>query len=182
LGAGRGWVVAVDKKRFRLALVFTGFQKVRNSFSVNERDTCELRKGDLVRFTAKTKAVTPLPFFSHKKSKTKHLNNGSVHRVHAIFGHQVMLENGVVIDSRCGTFTHGYVRTSQSSQGVTADRVLLAQSKASGPAGFQNQFYVSVSRGRRDIEIYTDSKWALRKQAGRSRDIGRERDGPGLSL
>ena len=182
LGAGRGWVVAADKKRFRLALVFVGSQKVRNSFSVNERETCELRKGDMVRFNAKTMGVTPLPFFAAKESSGNHVNNGSVHKVKKIFGHQVMLENGFVFDSRCGTFTHGYVRTSQSSQGVTADRVLLAQSKSSGAAGFMNQFYVSVSRGRRDIEIYTDSKRALLKQAERSKDIGLERDGQGLSL
>lgn len=182
LGSGRGWVIATDKKRFRLALVFVGSKKVRNSFSVNERDSCELRKGDLVRFTAKTQAANALPFFAQKKSGIQRVNNGSVHKVSAIFGHQVMLENGFVFDSCCGTFTHGYVRTSHSSQGVTADRVLLAQSKRSGWAGFRNQFYVSVSRGRRDIEIYTDSKWSLRQQAGRSKDIGLERDGRGLSL
>jgi len=186
LGSGKGWVVAFDRQRTRLALVFTSNAKVRNSFSVNEKETCELRKGDLVRFTAKTMAETPLPFishnFAHKLSAMKHMNNGSVGRVNAIFGHQVMLENGFVFNVRSRTFTHGYVRTSQSSQGVTADRVLLAQSKRSGMAGFMNQFYVSISRGRKAIEIYTDSKWSLRKQAERLKGMDFEMSGQGLSL
>jgi len=60
-------------------------------------------------------------------------------------------------------FTHGYYSTSHGSQGKTADVVLLGQSSLSFPASDQKQFYVSTSRGREGIKIYTDDKQGLKE-------------------
>jgi ATP-dependent exoDNAse (exonuclease V) alpha subunit len=60
-----------------------------------------------------------------------------------------------------GHLAYGYVVTSYGSQGTDVDRVLIGQSAASFPASSREQFYVSVSRGKRQAVIYTDTKAAL---------------------
>ena len=54
---------------------------------------------------------------------------------------------------------HGYAMTSHSSQGQTADRVLIHVDTDLGPKALLNSrmAYVSVSRGRYDAQIYTNS-------------------------
>jgi len=172
IASGKGWVVAWDKKRFRLALVITASSKVRNSFSVNTQQATELRRGDLIRFTANTYAVDPLPRLKNILDSSRapaRINNGSIHKVRAMFGTQILLDNGFVVDSRTGTFEHGYVATSYASQGQTADKVLIAQSKEHSGASFDRQFYVSASRGRREIEIFTDDKEHLLKSVTKAK-------------
>lgn len=60
-------------------------------------------------------------------------------------------------------FNYGYVSTSHSSQGKTSDHVLIGQSSSSFSASDQKQFYVSVSRGRKGVKIYTDNKQELKE-------------------
>ncbi|MEQ9263553.1 MAG: MobF family relaxase [Owenweeksia sp.] len=55
-------------------------------------------------------------------------------------------------------FDHAYCQTSYASQGKTVDRVLIHQPAATFPATSSEQFYVSVSRGREMVTIYTDDK------------------------
>jgi ATP-dependent exoDNAse (exonuclease V) alpha subunit len=54
---------------------------------------------------------------------------------------------------------HGYAMTSHSSQGQTADRVLIHVDTELGAKDLLNSrmAYVSVSRGRYDAQIYTNS-------------------------
>jgi hypothetical protein len=63
-----------------------------------------------------------------------------------------------------GFLSHAYATTSHSSQGATVDRVFIAQSAQSFAATSKEQFYVSVSRGRESVTIYTDSKEALKDE------------------
>lgn len=63
-----------------------------------------------------------------------------------------------LLDKDYGNINHGYVMTSHGSQGKTVDRVFIAQPSATFPASNAKQFYVSVSRGREEVKIYTDSK------------------------
>jgi ATP-dependent exoDNAse (exonuclease V) alpha subunit len=53
---------------------------------------------------------------------------------------------------------HGYVMTSHSSQGQTADRVILYldSERAGGKLVNDRLAYVALSRGRFDAQIYTD--------------------------
>ena len=60
-------------------------------------------------------------------------------------------------------FNYGYVATSHSSQGKTSDYVLVGQSSSSFSASDQKQFYVSVSRGRKGVKVYTDNKQELKQ-------------------
>jgi len=60
-----------------------------------------------------------------------------------------------------GHFTYGYCQTSHSSQSKSVNHVLVAQSSESFVASSREQFYVSVSRGKSTIKIFTDSRRGL---------------------
>jgi len=64
---------------------------------------------------------------------------------------------------------HAYCQTSYSSQSRTVDAVLVAESTASHPAADRAQMYVTASRGRHRIGVYTDSIEGLREAADRDR-------------
>ena len=75
-----------------------------------------------------------------------------------------------LIDQHHGNFDHAYCITSYASQGKTVDRVLIAQPAATFPASNMKQFYVSVSRGRESVTIYTDDKQDLLETIHRDGD------------
>lgn len=60
-----------------------------------------------------------------------------------------------------GHLAHGFVVTSHASQGKTVDRVFVSQSSRSFPASSREQFYVSVSRAREQVQLFTDDKAEL---------------------
>jgi ATP-dependent exoDNAse (exonuclease V) alpha subunit len=64
---------------------------------------------------------------------------------------------------------HGYAMTSHSSQGQTADRILIHVDTELGAKNLLNSrmAYVSVSRGRYDAQIYTSSVSKLGQELGR---------------
>jgi ATP-dependent exoDNAse (exonuclease V) alpha subunit len=66
---------------------------------------------------------------------------------------------------------HGYTMTSHSSQGQTADRVLIHVDTELGAKDLLNSrmAYVSVSRGRYDAQIYTNNAQTLWQEL--SRDV-----------
>jgi conjugative relaxase-like TrwC/TraI family protein len=92
----------------------------------------------------------------------KHFVNGELVEVKAVQGDSVLLADGRVIPANYRTFTHGYAVTSHAAQGKTVDEVLLVASSRSLPAINQEQFYVSISRGRERCQIFTDDAERLR--------------------
>jgi Viral (Superfamily 1) RNA helicase len=92
----------------------------------------------------------------------KHYVNGELVEVKAIQGDSVLLADGRVIPENYRTFTHGYAVTSHAAQGKTVDEVLVVASSRSLPAIHQEQFYVSISRGRERCQIFTDDAELLR--------------------
>ena len=66
---------------------------------------------------------------------------------------------------------YGYAVTSQSSQGQTADRVLVHVDTEQAGEKLVNRrlAYVAVSRGRYDVQLYTNDKGYLTEQL--SRDV-----------
>ena len=127
-------------------------------FSVFARESLAVAAGDKLRMTKNG--------FASAKHR---LNNGSVYEV-AGFTRKgdLKLSNGWTVSKDFGHFAHGYCVTSHASQGSTVDRVFIAQSSASLPASSKEQFYVSASRGRDSVKIYTDDKAALREAVGGS--------------
>ena len=98
----------------------------------------------------------------------KRFINGELVEVRAIQGDSVVLADGRVIPQNYRTFTHGYAVTSHAAQGKTVDEVLVVASSRSLPAINQQQFYVSISRGRERCQVFTDDKELLRSHVTRS--------------
>jgi hypothetical protein len=73
----------------------------------------------------------------------------------------IQLANGWLLPREYGNLTHGYCITSYSSQSKGVDCVFLAESSESFRAADREQFYVSVSRFKEALTIYTDDKFEL---------------------
>jgi len=75
-----------------------------------------------------------------------------------------------VIDPGFGNIAHAHCLTSHASQGKTVDEVFIAQPAATFPATNAKQFYVSVSRAREKVHIYTNDKEELLARASQAGD------------
>ena len=129
-----------------------------SKFSLYKVENFSLAAGDRIRFTGTVKTLD-----GHA------LKNGMVKSIAEINGGKITLDNGWVIDGRtAGHFRHGFVDTSFGSQGKTVRRVLLGMSAASARAMNQENMYVSASRGKDWLRLYTDSKAAVRVAIGKS--------------
>jgi len=98
----------------------------------------------------------------------KRFINGELVEVLAIQGDSLVLADGRVIPQNYRTFTHGYAVTSHAAQGKTVDEVLVVASSRSLPAINQQQFYVSISRGRDACRVFTDDVEMLRSHVTHS--------------
>ncbi len=94
--------------------------------------------------------------------KTEKLLNGQVvmvkkmgpsGRIHLMDGRKIKLD--------FKSFTHGYAVTSHASQARTVDHVYVSVGSTQSLVVNRNQFYVSISRGRERVKIYTDDKQFL---------------------
>lgn len=130
-------------------------------FNVYERDQIEISQGDRIRVTANGRDLD-----GHR------LNNGSLYTVEKIARDgSLVLNNGFRLDRHFEHADYGYAVTSHAAQGMTTDVVLVAQSGLiSAGASDAKQFYVSVSRGRKEVRIYTDDVEALRENVARERE------------
>jgi conjugative relaxase-like TrwC/TraI family protein len=121
-------------------------------FQVYETQTVPLVPGDKIR-------ITQNGFTSDGKHR---LNNGAVYQLKGFTKTgDLKLTNGWVIGKDYGNLAHGYCQTSHVAQSKTVDRVFVAQSAASLGASSAEQFYVSVSRARDSVTVYTDDKARL---------------------
>ena len=91
----------------------------------------------------------------------KEFINGERVQVREIQNGRIALADGRALPASYNTFTHGYAVTSHSSQGKTVDEVLLVASSKSFAAVNREQFYVSISRGRERVQIFTDDSELL---------------------
>ena len=85
---------------------------------------------------------------------------------------QVRLDSGRTVSLNIKENRHldyGYAVTSHSSQGQTADRVLVHVDTEQAGEKLVNRrlAYVAVSRGRYDAQIYTNDKTHLTEQLSR---------------
>jgi conjugative relaxase-like TrwC/TraI family protein len=114
-----------------------------------------LARGDRVQFTT--------PF------RDRHIANrelGTIEQIDAQGSLRVRLDSGRRVTFPLAAYPHldyGYAVTSHSSQGHTADRVLVHVDTAGLGEQLINRrlAYVAVSRGRYDAQIYTDDKSQL---------------------
>lgn len=128
-------------------------------FQVFHSSTLSLARGDKVRITR-----------NGLTADGKHrLNNGALYEVKKFEeGGNIVLDNGWTVGKDFGFLAHGYVVTSQASQGKSVDRVFVGQGSESFVASSSAQLYVSASRAREQVTIYTDDKEALLEAVSRS--------------
>jgi conjugative relaxase-like TrwC/TraI family protein len=134
-------------------------------FQLYAPQSVALAKGDKLRitqngFTRETRRGLS-GMVTGKKAKDR-LNNGAVYDVDGFTREgDIKLGNGFVVPKDYGGISHGYVVTSHASQGKTVDVSLIALGQESFAAANKEQFYVSASRGREAVRLYTDDKAAM---------------------
>ena len=134
-------------------------------FELYQSSELLLSKGDWVRLTRNG--------FDQQK---KRLNNGELLTVSSVNKKgELVLQNPVSktkfrLDKNYGHLAHAYCITSHASQGKTVDEVFISQPAATFAATDAKQFYVSVSRGRNGVHIFTDHKEELMQHAQRLGD------------
>jgi ATP-dependent exoDNAse (exonuclease V) alpha subunit len=164
-------VAAVDRERNMLAVQRENGQQLTydphrlHGVSVYRQAERDFSAGDRVQFTA--------PF------REEHVANrqlGTLQRIDAEGNLQVRLDSGRGVQFNIREnphFDYGYAVTSHSSQGATADRVLVHVDTEQGHDQLINSrlAYVSISRGRHDAQIYTNDAGKLGEEL--SRDLSK---------
>jgi ATP-dependent exoDNAse (exonuclease V) alpha subunit len=131
----------------------TAFAPLNQSarFQIYESRKIALAAGDMIRITQNG--------FTNDKRR---LNNGDLKQVKGFTKDgNIKLANGWALSKDYGNLTHGYCLTSYSSQSKGADCVFVAESSESFRAAAREQFYVSASRFKEALTIYTDDKHHL---------------------
>jgi hypothetical protein len=118
------------------------------SFEVGEARELKVATGDWLLLQANAPGVV----------------NGERVQVREISGGRITLADGRTLPGGFNAFTHGYAVTSHSSQSKTVDDVLLVASSRSFGAVNREQFYVSVSRGRERVQVFTDDTELLARR------------------
>jgi hypothetical protein len=91
----------------------------------------------------------------------------SVRKIHG--SGKIALQDGRILPADYRQFARGYAVTSYGSQGKTVDHVLLSDSAVRAATNAQ-QWYVTISRGRKSVQIFTPDKQQLRRAITRSGD------------
>lgn len=134
-------------------------------FDVFKKTQIALAKGDKIQITKNG--------FDRYRQR---LDNGVVLEVMGVSKKNgLSLRNSVSkmmyeIDADFGNIAHAHCLTSHASQGKTVDEVFIAQPAATFPATNAKQFYVSVSRAREKVHIYTNDKEELLTRASQAGD------------
>lgn len=115
-----------------------------------------------------------------KTADGRRLTNGELVTVSGI-GREggVQLQDGRVLEKGFRDFVRGYAVTSYGSQGKTVDHVLFSDS-AVRAATNQEQWYVTISRGRKSVRIFTEDREGLAENIQRAgaRELALELRGP----
>jgi ATP-dependent exoDNAse (exonuclease V) alpha subunit len=90
---------------------------------------------------------------------------GTIERIDKDGQLSVRMDNGKAVNfdaSQWRHFDHGYAVTSHSSQGLTADRVIVNIDTKAHPELINSRFaYVSVSRASLDAQVFTNDASSL---------------------
>jgi conjugative relaxase-like TrwC/TraI family protein len=120
-------------------------------FQVYESRSMALAPGDRVRITQNGFTMDG-----------QRLNNGDLKQVSGFTkSGDIKLANGWAVSKDYGNLAHGYCVTSYGAQSKGVDRVFVAESSESFRAADRQQFYVSASRFKEALTIYTDDKQQL---------------------
>jgi conjugative relaxase-like TrwC/TraI family protein len=162
-GAKRGSLWSVDKIEENQIRVTNTQGKTlllphhkSHSYDLFRKTEIGLSKGDKINITR-----------NGFDEKEKRLNNGQALDVISVSRKgKITLRNAIskatyTVDKDFGHIAHAHCITSHAAQGKTVDEVFIAQPSSTFSATDAKQFYVSVSRARDAVHIYTDDKTAL---------------------
>jgi hypothetical protein len=108
----------------------------------------------------------------HLKANRKLISGGRVTNGELVTVQNVQSDGGIkltdgrILDKSFREFLPGYAVTSYGSQGKTVDYVLFSDSTIKAATNAQ-QWYVTISRGRRGVRVFTPDKEQLRENVAR---------------
>ena len=128
-------------------------------FSLYRKEKAALAEGDKIRFTGNVQDY-------HGEHTYK---NGDTITVKAFTpGGNIRGDDGRIIAADAGHWRHAFVETSFGAQGQTVKRVILGMSSESLGATNMEQLYVSATRGKENLSLFTDSKELVKQAIQRS--------------
>lgn len=131
--------------------------RLLNRLTVCQAKELSLASGDRLQLKA-----------NGRSRQGRRLANGELVTVEKVLADgRIKLRDGRMLERDYRQFVRGFAITSYASQGKTVDYVLFSDS-AIKPATNQQQWYVTISRGRRGIKIFTSDKVQLRENILRS--------------
>jgi hypothetical protein len=154
--SGESWVVARCSS-LSVVVAKDGQAKIlplaqAKSFNVYTQEEVFVAVGDTLRIT------------KNFRVGNSRFRNNELSTVTAIDGESITVGDGRVIKrSNPLHLDQGIAVTSHASQGKTVDQVIVSVPVAAFGQTNQAQFYVSMSRARHAMHLYTDSKVALKE-------------------
>jgi len=131
--------------------------KVLDKITVCQTREISITQGDKLHLKA-----------NRKLASGARVTNGELVAVKSVHANgKIELTDGRILDKSFREFLPGYAVTSYGSQGKTVDYVLFSDSTIKAATNSQ-QWYVTISRGRRGIRIFTPDKEQLRENLARS--------------
>jgi ATP-dependent exoDNAse (exonuclease V) alpha subunit len=122
------------------------------SFEVYNQEEISLSTGDSVRIT------------KNFQCGAARFTNNEIAKIASIDGNAITLADGRVIKATDALhFDQGFAVTSHASQGKTVDQVIVSVPVSVFSQANEVQFYVSMSRARVAMHLYTDSRPALKE-------------------
>jgi len=159
-------VTGVESKENRITIerdsgsVQTYDPRRLSGVSVHREAEREFSKGDRVQFTAPSKEL-----------QVANRDLGTVEQVNSRGDIRIRMDSGREVRFNIQEhphLDHGYAVTSHSSQGQTAQRVLINVDTEKSELLVNNRFaYVSVSRAQHDAQIYTNDASKLSRSLSR---------------
>ncbi|MDF2380512.1 relaxase domain-containing protein [Nostoc ellipsosporum NOK] len=161
-GAPRGSLWLVERVKGNRVMITSGNERISLPLDKSDRFTV-YRKTEISLAIGDSIMITRGGF----EKKGKRLNNGQMLNITSFTKDGDMVAvNSVskieyLVGKDFGHINHAYTMTSHASQGKTVDEVFICQPASTFAAANMKQFYVSISRARDGVHIYTDDKEAL---------------------
>jgi hypothetical protein len=154
IDAREGRVMVVKNDRSQVALPLDKAAK----FQVYRLAQLEVARGDRLRVTEN----------GFDKNRTHRLNNGETIEVAGFTpSGDIVAKGGKVVPRQFGHLDHGYVVTADAAQSKTVDVVLAAVGRDSLAATDMRRMYVTISRAREEVKLFTDDRDGLMRAAQR---------------
>ncbi|MCI0533969.1 MAG: relaxase domain-containing protein [Verrucomicrobiales bacterium] len=133
--------------------------KFLDRLTVRERRDLALSPGDRLQLKA-----------NGLSENNRKLANGELVTVKTIHDDgRIALADGRILPKSFRQFVRGYAVTSYASQGKSVNYVLFSDSAVKAATSHQ-QWYVTISRGKKGVQIFTPDKIQLRQNIARSGD------------